>query len=32
MYIFGAYHKCGFLFKDNNKEVNIEQIGGIKNE
>ena len=28
MCILGAYHKCGLLFKDNNKEVTIEEIGG----
>ena len=28
MYIFGAHQKCGFLLKDNNKEVTNEEIGG----
>lgn len=28
MYIFGAHQKCGFLFKDNNKEVTNEETGG----
>jgi len=30
MYIFGAHHKCGSLFKDKNKEVNNEKVGGTK--
>ena len=28
--IFGAYQKCGFLFKDQNKEANMEAVGGEK--
>ncbi len=31
MYIFGAYHKCGLLFKDNNEDLINEKVGGTKN-
>lgn len=32
MYIFGAHQKCVFLFKQLNKEVNIEVTMEVKNE
>jgi hypothetical protein len=28
VYIFGAYQKCGCLFKPKSKEVTIEEAGG----
>jgi hypothetical protein len=30
MCIFGAYQRCGCLFKGDNKEVTIEEVGGVK--
>jgi hypothetical protein len=30
MYTFGAYQKCGWLFKDDNKVISIEEVGGEK--
>jgi len=30
VYIFGAYQRCGLLFKDDDRKVFIEEVGGEK--